>query len=344
MKARKAKEFVFNDLLSMESYCKNHYTDYYSKSNFSCNVTQLSKGELVTSSICAPINDAHLEIFKSSQTILYEEEANQNSVAFCWINNNGDQAEANTIISGHKMMDLSIAGFNRLNKTGGNIWDIVGANTLLCCMSLKWEKMKEKINQMNAYNAFAKLEECIGIDSRSSASFQLKSLFERHFTKGLRKSDAFYDLAIATLEEPCDQEINLTDKSDKTELIEDLVKLLYEDREGVPPLTMSEITKYLNTEKDSLSIACRTNFDMPILDLVKSIRLEQVKKSYLNPHVPKGLKHFTKRQNALYYGFKNWNTFKKFYYETFQESPDETIEKSSRASVLVTDLYGRGSQ
>ena len=43
------------------------------------------------------------------------------------------------------MKDLSIAGFNRINKTGGNIWDIVGANTLLCCMSLKWEKMKEKI-------------------------------------------------------------------------------------------------------------------------------------------------------------------------------------------------------
>ena len=115
MKARKAKEFVFNDLLSMENYCKKHYTDYYSESNFSCNVTQLSKGELITSSICAPINDAHLEIFKSSQTILYEEEANHNSVAFCWINSNGEQSQTNTIISGHKMMNLSIAGFNLLN-------------------------------------------------------------------------------------------------------------------------------------------------------------------------------------------------------------------------------------
>ena len=136
MKARKAKEYIFNDLLSMETYCKGHYSDYYPKSDFSCNVTQLSKGELVTSSICAPINDAHLEIFKSNQTILYEEEANQNSVAFCWISNQGEQPQSNTIISGHKMVDLSIAGFNRLNKTGGNIWDIVGANTLLCCMKL----------------------------------------------------------------------------------------------------------------------------------------------------------------------------------------------------------------
>jgi AraC-like DNA-binding protein len=193
---------------------------------------------------------------------------------------------------------------------------------------------------MNAYNAFAKLEECIGIDSNSSASIQLKSLFERHFTKGLRESEAFYDLAIATLEEPCDLEI-LTESSDKTELIEDLVKLLYEDREGMPPLTISEITKYLNTEKESLSIACRTNFNMPILDLIKSIRLEQVKKSYLNPHVPKGLKHFTKQQNALYYGFKNWTKFEKSYFATFQESPDETIEKSSRDSVLITDLLRR---
>jgi AraC-like DNA-binding protein len=210
-------------------------------------------------------------------------------------------------------------------------------------MSLKWEKMKEKIDQMNAYNAFAKLEECIGIDSNSSASIQLKSLFERHFTKGLCDSDAFYDLTIATLEEPCDQGF-LTERSDKTELIEDLVKLLYEDREGMPPLTISEITKYLNTERESLSVACRANFDMPILDLIKSIRLEQVKKSYLNPHVPKGLKNFTKKQNALYYGFKNWETFQRFYYQTFQESPDETISKSSKASVLVTDLFTRRSQ
>jgi AraC-like DNA-binding protein len=112
----------------------------------------------------------------------------------------------------------------------------------------------------------------------------------------------------------------------------------------MPPLTISEITKYLNTERESLSVACRANFDMPILDLIKSIRLEQVKKSYLNPHVPKGLKNFTKKQNALYYGFKNWETFQRFYYQTFQESPDETISKSSKASVLVTDLFTRRSQ
>lgn len=74
------------------------------------------------------------------------------------------------------MKDLSIAGFNRLNKTGGNTWDIVGANTILCCMSLKWEIMKEKIDEMNAYNAYARIEECIGIDSNSTSSIQLKKI------------------------------------------------------------------------------------------------------------------------------------------------------------------------
>ena len=85
MKARKAKEYVFGDLLGMQTHCQNHYAEYYSKSNFACNVTQLSKGELLTSSICAPIKNVHLEVFKSNQTLLYEEDANQNSVAFCWI-------------------------------------------------------------------------------------------------------------------------------------------------------------------------------------------------------------------------------------------------------------------
>ena len=49
-----------------------------------------------------------------------------------------------------------------------------GANTILCCMSLKWEIMKEKIDEMNAYNAYARIEECIGIDSNSTSSIQLK--------------------------------------------------------------------------------------------------------------------------------------------------------------------------
>ena len=73
-------------------------------------------------------------------------------------------------------------------------------------------------------------------------------------------------------------------RSDSTELIEDLVKLLHEDRPGLPPLTIGEITKYLNSEQESVGQACRSTFNMNILDLIKSIRLEQVKKSYLNPH------------------------------------------------------------
>jgi AraC-like DNA-binding protein len=240
------------------------------------------------------------------------------------------------------MKDLSIAGFNRLNKTGGNTWDIVGANTLLCCMSLKWEIMKEKIDEMNAYNAYARIEECIGIDSNSAASFQLKKLFEYHFTKGVAKSNGFYDLAIATLEDSCELQNDITGRSDSTELIEDLVKLLHEDRAGLPPLTIGEITKYLNSEQESVGQVCKSTFDMNILDLIKSIRLEQVKKSYLNPHVPCGLKQFTKQHNALYYGFKNWDSFQRLYSRTFDESPEETIDKASKMSVLVSDLR-RGS-
>ena len=338
MKARKAKEYVFGDLLGMQTHCQNHYAEYYSKSNFACNVTQLSKGELLTSSICAPIKNVHLEVFKSNQTLLYEEDANQNSVAFCWISGQGNDSFPGTIIGGHKMRDLSIAGFNRLNKSGGNTWDIVGANTVLCCMSLKWEKLKEQIHQMNAYNAYARLEECIGIDSENECVNQLKRLFERHFEHGLKCGQGFYDLAIASLEESSDHENIITERSDKTDLIEDLVKLLHEDRLGMPPLSISQITKFLNSEEKCLSEVCRSNFDMSILELIKSIRLEQVKKSYLNPHVPKGLRFFTMKNNAEYYGFKNWKIFERLYFKTFSQSPEETIEKGSQTNVFVSDL------
>ena len=338
MKARKAKEYVFGDLLGMETHCQNHYAEYYSKSNFSCNVTQLSKGELLTSSICAPIKNVHLEVFKSNQTLLYEEDANQNSVAFCWIRGQDTKSVSSTIIGGHKMRSPSIAGFNRLNKAGGNTWDIVGANTVLCCMSLKWEKLKDQIDQMNAYNAYARLEECIGIDTESECTHQLRRLFEQHFEFGLKCGQAFYDLAIATLEESSDHENLITERSDQTDLIEDLVKLLHEDRLGLPPLRIGEITKFLNSEEKSLSEVCRSNFDMSILELIKSIRLEQVKKSYLNSHVPKGLRYFTMKNNAEYYGFKNWNAFERLYFRTFSQSPEETIEKASKSTVFVSDL------
>ena len=338
MRAKKAKEYVFSDLLSMETYCKNHFEEYYSKSNFSCNVTQLTKGELLTSSICAPIHNVHLEVFKSNQTLLYEEDANQNSVAFCWINDHKQVSQSNTIIGGHKMRERSIAGFNRLNKMGGNTWDIVGANTILCCMSLKWDKLKEQIDKMNAYNAYARLEECIGIDSETASSFQLKGLFEKHFQHGVKCSQNFYDLAIATLEESPEIENLFTVRSDKTDLIEDLVKLLHEDRPGLPPLTISQIAQYLNSDTKSLRETCRASFGMSILGLIKSIRLEQVKKSYLNPYVPKGLRSFTMKHNALYYGFSNWNSFQRLYFETFGESPEETIDKAASISFLVSDL------
>lgn len=338
MKARRAKEYIFMDPLGMEEYCQSHYADYYSKSNFSCNVTQLSRGELLTSSICAPINNVHLEIFKSNQTLLYEEDANQNSVAFCWIDQTDQLAPANTIIGGHRMRNLSIAGFNRLNKTGGNTWDIVGANTVLCCMSLKWEKLKGQIDKMKAYNAFAKLEECVGIDSEGAASTQLKKLFGKHFKHGVKYAEPFYDLAIAFLEDSGSGENIFTSRSDQTDLIEDLVKLLHEDRPGLPPLTISQITQYLDLEERSLSEVCRSSFGMSILELIKSIRLEQVKKSYSNPHVPEGLRRFTMKKNALYYGFQNWNAFERLYFKTFCESPEQTIDKVSKTNVLISDL------
>ena len=338
MKAKKAKEYIFTDPLGMEAYCQSHYAEYYSKSNLSCNITQLSRGELLTSSICAPINNVHLEVFKSNQTLLYEEDANQNSVAFCWIDKSNQLSPANTIIGGHKMRDLSIAGFNRLNKIGGNTWDIVGANTILCCMSLKWEKLKEQIDKMGAYNAYAKLEECVGIDSKGAASTHLKRLFDKHFKQGVKCAQPFYELAIALLEDSSGSNNMLTSRSDRTDLVEDLVKLLHEDRPGLPPLAINQITQYLDLEEKSLSEVCQSSFGMNILDLIKSIRLEQVKKSYLNPHIPEGLRLFTMKRNALYYGFKNWQSFCRLYFKTFCESPEETIGKSSKNTVLISDL------
>lgn len=73
-------------------------------------------------------------------------------------------------------------------------------------------------------------------------------MFEKHFAKGITTAGGFYDLAIATLEDSCEPQNHITERSESTEPIEDLVKLLHEDRAGLPPLTIGEIAKYLNSE------------------------------------------------------------------------------------------------
>ena len=102
MKAKKQKNMYLPIYWGCSLIIKAIMLNITSKSNFSCNVTQLSQGELVTSSICAPITNVHLEVFKSNQTLLYEEDANQDSVAFCWIDDPDQLAPSNTIIGGHK--------------------------------------------------------------------------------------------------------------------------------------------------------------------------------------------------------------------------------------------------
>ena len=316
----------------MEEFCKAHFEEYHSTSSFGCNVTQLSTGVLETKTTCSPIQDVHLEVFESNQTLLYEEEANTKSVSFCWLDKlNTNEKEPLTIISGHQMTSNSIAGFNRINKTGGNIWDIIGANEKLCCMSLKWNILQKRINKLNAFNAYARLEECIGIDSDDNASMQLKKLFNNHFSgKISTNTNSFYDLAIIFLENGNSGSTLHSHRCETTDLVEDMVKLIHEDRDGMPPITLDEITEYLNSSTDSLNRTCQKMCNMDVIELVRRVRLEQTRKAYLTPHSSTGLKEFTKKRTALYYGFKNWKKFEASYAIYFGETPSQTIDRSNK--------------
>ena len=332
MRKKRSRNYIFSDTLEMEEFCRAHFEEYHSTSSFGCNVTQLSTGLLETKTTCSPIQDVHLEIFKSNQTLLYEEEANTKSVSFCWLETlPTNNTESQTIISGHQMTRNSIAGFNRINKTGGNIWDIVGANEELCCMSLKWNKLQERINKLNAFNAYGRLEECIGIDSHDHASAQLKKLFNRHFNgHPSTKPNSFYDLAIIFLDNENNESTYDAHRCESTDLIEDMVKLIHEDRAGMPPITLDEITEYLNSKTESLNTICRKIFNMDVIELVRRVRLEQTRKAFLTPHSSTGLKEFTKKRTALYYGFKNWKKFEASYSTYFGESPSQTIDRSNK--------------
>ena len=122
----------------------------------------------------------------------------------------------------------SIAGFNRISKTGGNTWNLLGANNKLYCMSLRWERLKKRIQSLRAYEAYARLEESIGFDSDTTPTTQLKKLVKSHFSGTLiTQSAKAFDLVIASLEEGANSDLMQKDRGIQ-DLIEDLVKLIHQ--------------------------------------------------------------------------------------------------------------------
>ena len=323
----------------MEECCKAHFSEYYKGSAFDCNLTQLTAGSLSTKTICAPVKDIHLEIFESNQALLYEEEANTNSISFCWVEPNSiDHSACETTMSGYKMNKKSIAGFNGISKTGGNTWNLLGANNKLYCMSLRWERLKKRIQSLRAYEAYARLEESIGFDSDNTPTTQLKKLVKSHFSgRIITQSAKAFDLVIASLEEGANSDSMQKDRSASSDLIEDLVKLIHQDRNGMPPISLTEISDYLDTAKTSLNKACKETFGMNVLELAKVIRLEQVRKALSNSSVSSGLRLFSKERTAEYYGFRKWSTFEELYFRTYLENPADTIEKTRPINIGISN-------
>ena len=186
-----------------------------------------------------------------------------------------------------------------------------------------------------------RIEESIGFDSSNSSTVQLKRLVKEHFKgKTITQPAKAFDLAIACLEEGATGNSIERERSESSELVEDLVKLIHEDRNGLSPITLTEISDYLDTGKNSLNKACKETFGMNVLELTKVVRLEQVRKSLSNPTISSGLRLFTKERIAEYYGFSKWTTFEELYFRSYLENPEDTIEKTRDISIGVSALGG----
>ena len=110
-----------------------------------------------------------------------------------------------------------------------------------------------------------------------------------------------------------------------------MVKLIHEDRAGMPPITLEEITEYLNSKTESLNTICRKIFNMDVIELVRRVRLEQTRKAFLTPHSSTGLKEFTKKRTALLLRFlRTGKNLKPPTPHIFGESPSQTIDRSNK--------------
>ncbi len=291
-------------------------------------ITQLEGGSGLYTMQAASANKVALAEISANKTLLYEGWGNGITIDFNWITPKESNQVTFGFCDGFQMTKNSLAGFGTINSVPGNAWGKYGSECSSTGCMIEKKFLLELLESCKAYDGLERLTGDQGLHCNNKALNQLKQLSAREVSSGIRDPQKYFDLVIACLEEPMNEQSG-QEKRHVDELRE-IINLAHSESARESPLSLSEVCRYINTSQASLYRICQEYFGMGIIELMTHIRLEESRRIMLNQEARQKLRLHSIRDIAIRYGFRHQGRYARRYYTAFGELPSQTIERSRR--------------
>ena len=229
---------------------------------------------------------------------------------FCWMQTGDSYYQAGASYGGE------LCGFNAFVQDTHCAW-----NGELNIVYLPTDRFKAYCLEVNALKALDRLE---GVNRVPLSLPNLASL-RRQFRAGqdgkLNTSTGLYGFIVTLLEEPEDPPLEgQSCKNDR--LLRMFVQLAHDHADDVPPLQLSDVYKMLPTSRSTLAAATRESYGLAPKELMRRVRLEQCRMSFLKPKAGTKVETTMRR-----YGFTNRKAFADHYRNAYQELPRAALQR-----------------
>jgi len=291
-------------------------------------ITQLEGGSGLYTMQAASASKVALAEISANKTLLYEGWGNGITIDFNWITPEENSQGTFGYCDGFKMTQNSLAGFGTINALPGNAWGIYTSKCSSTGCMLEKEFLLELLENCKAYDGLERLTGDQGLYCNNKAFNHLKKLAAREVSSGIRNPQKYFDLVIACLEEPMNEQSGEEQKH--VDQLREIINLAHSERAMKSPLSLLEVCKYINTSQASLYRICQEYFGMGIIELMTQVRLEESRRIMLNQEARQKLNLYSIRDIAIKYGFKHQGRYARRYYTAFGELPSQTIERSRR--------------
>jgi len=191
-------------------------------------------------------------------------------------------------------------------------------NGRLCSTYLPAGEFKAYLLQCGAHNAYERFTETFSTQL-CGAGVQL---MQRQFEQGLNgqlKSDAQVFSLLATLLEQAETPRPAEEGCRNLPLLREFVQFAH-DNAANEPLTLAEVSQMLHVGSSTLKRACTDAYGMSVIGLMRQVRLEQCRLSFLKPEPGATVDSVRKK-----YRFTTKSRFARMYKESFGELPSESF-------------------
>jgi len=271
---------------------------------------QLEGGDLDGFVEATQVEDAVMMGSFMSQRSLFVGGRMPGMTPFCWMRTGDSYYQAGPSYGGE------LCGFNEHVEDTHCAW-----TGNLEAVYLPTAKFKAYCLEVNALKALDRLDNL----NRVPMSLSNMASIQRQFRAGqdgqLTTSAGLYGFLVTLLEDPEDQPA-WQQHCKNTEMLKQFVQLSHDHADDVPPLQLSDVYKMLPTSRSTLAAATREVYGLAPKELMRRVRLEQCRMSFLKPN--RGTKVETTMRR---YGFTNRKAFADHYRKVYQELPSAALER-----------------